>query len=129
MFLLAQTLTQFQTATSPNTIAEIKIPNFPPEPHLRPITWKALKDLRRVVEDTQLILTATSKSARSFALNRAIGQLAEILNNANTLPQAEKDLIVDIAQNWKKALENIAKELGDISITKPVKIPMSLGTQ
>ena len=127
MFLLAQTLTQFQTATSPDTIAEIKIPNFPPEPHLRPITWKALQDLHRVVEDTQLILTATSKSARSFALNRAIGQLAEILNNANTLPQAEKDLIVDIAQNWKKALENIAKERGDISITKPVKNPYVIG--
>ncbi|MDE5116954.1 MAG: ATP-binding protein, partial [Trichodesmium sp. St2_bin2_1] len=78
MFLLAQTITQFQTATSPDTIAEIKIPNFPPEPHLRPITWKVLKGLRRVVEDTKLILTATSKSARSFALNRAIGQLAEI---------------------------------------------------
>ncbi|MDE5119191.1 MAG: AAA family ATPase, partial [Trichodesmium sp. St19_bin1] len=111
MFLLAQTITQFQTATSPDTIAEIKIPNFPPEPHLRPITWKVLKGLRRVVEDTKLILTATSKSARSFALNRSIGQLAEILNNANTLPQAEKDLIVDIAQNWKKALKHNANDL------------------
>ncbi|MCH2051083.1 MAG: ATP-binding protein, partial [Trichodesmium sp. ALOHA_ZT_67] len=127
MFLLAQTLTQFQTATSPGTIAEIKIPNFPPEPHLRPITWKAIKDLHRVVEDTRLILTATSKSARSFALARAIGQLAETLNNANTLPQAEKDLIIDVAQNWKKALEKIAKDVGDISITKPVKNPYVIG--
>jgi hypothetical protein len=127
MFLLAYTLTQFQKATFPDTIAKIRIPNFPPEPHLRPITWKAIKDLHRVVEDTQLIVKATSKSERAFALTRAIGQLIEILDNANRLPQAEKDLIVDIAQSWKKALGYIAQDVGNISITKPVKNPYVIG--
>ncbi|MDE5118750.1 MAG: ATP-binding protein, partial [Trichodesmium sp. St19_bin1] len=127
MFLLAYTLTQFQKATFPDTIAKIRIPNFPPEPHLRPITWKAIKDLHRVVEDTQLIVKATSKSERAFALTRAIGQLIEILDNANILPKAEKDLIVDIAQSWKKPLGYIAQDVGNISITKPVKNPYVIG--
>ncbi|NET44511.1 ATP-binding protein [Okeania sp. SIO2B3] len=127
MFLLAQTLTQFQTATSPDAIAEIQIPNFPPGPHLRPTTWEALKGLRRVVEDTQLIVKATSRPARAFALARAIGKLKEILDNADALPQAERGLIVDIAQTWQKALETIANNVGDISITKPVKNPYVIG--
>ncbi len=114
MFLLAQTLTQFQTATSPNAIAKIQIPNFPPEPHLRSTTWEAIKGLCRVVEDTQLILKATSKSPHAFALARAIGQLREILDNADTLPQAERGLIVRIAQIWQKALESIATNVEDV---------------
>ncbi|MGD1808565.1 AAA family ATPase [Dapis sp. BLCC M126] len=127
MFLLAQTLTKFRSAVSPDAIAEIQIPNFPPEPHLRPTTWEALKGLRRVVEDTQLILKDTSRAARAFALARAIGQLKEILDNADALPQAEGGLILDIAQNWKKALESAAKDVGDIYITKPVENSYIIG--
>ncbi len=127
MFLLAQTVTQFLTAKSPHAIAEVEIPNFPPEPYLRSTTWQALKGLCRVVEDTQLILKATSKSARAFALARAIGQLKEILDNADTLPQAEKDLILDIAQTWQEALESIASNVGNTSITKPVENPYVIG--
>jgi len=113
MFLLAQTLTQFQTATSPNAIAEVQISNFPPEPHLRSTTWEALKGLCRVVEYTQLIVKATSKSARGFPLAIAIGQLKEILDNADALPQAEGGLIVDIAQTWQEALESTATNVED----------------
>nr|WP_293110010.1 AAA-like domain-containing protein [Okeania sp. SIO2F4] len=127
MFLLAQTLTQFRLATSPYTIVEIQIPNFPPEPHLRPTTWEALKGLGRVVEDTQLILKATSKSAPAFALARAIGQLKEILDNADALPQSERGLIVRIAQTWQKALESIATNVEDTSITEPIENPYVIG--
>ncbi|NER07224.1 MAG: ATP-binding protein, partial [Okeania sp. SIO3C4] len=127
MFLLAQTVTQFQTAISPDAIAEIQIPNFPPEPHLRPTTWEALKGLRRVVEDTQLILKATSRPARAFALARAIGQLREIRDNADALPQAERGLIINITQTWQEALESIATNVGDKSITKPIENPYVIG--
>ena len=127
MFLLAQALTQFRAAEYPIMIAEIQIPNFPPKPHLRPTTWEILKGLCRVVENTQLVVKATSRAARVFALVTAIGQLTEILDNADRLPQAEQDLIVDIAQNWKKALDSIAKKTGDTSITKPIENPYVIG--
>ncbi|NES67536.1 MAG: AAA family ATPase, partial [Okeania sp. SIO2D1] len=123
MFLLAQTLTQFRLATSPYTIVEIQIPNFPPEPHLHLTTWEALKSLRSLVED----LKATSKSAHPFALARAIGQLRKILDNADILPQAERGLIVRITQTWQKALESIATNLEDTSITEPIENPYVIG--
>ncbi|MEM1171665.1 MAG: ATP-binding protein [Cyanobacteria bacterium P01_H01_bin.35] len=127
MFLLAQTLAKFRVAEYPIAIAEIQIPNFPPEPHLRHTTWETFKGLRRVVEDTQLIVKATSKSARAFALARAIGQLREILDNIDALPEAEWGLIVEISLTWLKALESIATNIGDISITKPVENPYVIG--
>ncbi|MEB3882505.1 AAA family ATPase [Lyngbya sp. CCY1209] len=127
MFILAQTLAQFKAATEPDTIAEIKVSAFPSEHYLRSATWDAMNGLHCVLKDTKLILGATSKSARSFALNRAIGKLRSIQDDANTLPQAERGLIVDIAQTWKKALERIAQEVGNISITEPVKNPYIIG--
>ncbi|NMF63500.1 AAA family ATPase [Brasilonema octagenarum] len=127
MFTLAQTLAAFNKANKPNTIATVKIPPFPQEPLLRPITWQTLTSLRSVVENAKIIQRSQSAYQRSLALNRALGELTEILNNADTLPQAERWLIIDIAQTWRYALEGIAKEVGEISITKPVSNPYIIG--
>jgi hypothetical protein len=127
MYILAHTLTQFKKAEKPNSIAEIELPNFPQEPLLRQDTWNALNGLRRVVEDVQLVLGGTSKSARSFALNRAIGELKQIIDNPDNIPKAEQDLIVEIAQTWTIALEGIALDIGKISIAERVQNPYVIG--
>jgi len=127
MFILAQTIAQFKAATEPETIAAIQVSAFPLEHCLRPVTWDIMNNLCCVVEDTKLVLAATSKSARSFALNRAIGQLRTIQDTADTLPQAERGLIIDIAQTWKQALEQISQDVGNISITEPVQNPHVIG--
>ncbi|OYD87306.1 ATPase [Nostoc sp. 'Peltigera membranacea cyanobiont' 213] len=127
MFTLAQTLAAFEKAEKPASIAAIQVPPFPQEPLLRPITWKVLASLRRVVEDVQFVNRSVSRSARSFALNRALGELTNILNQAHTLPQAEQGLIIDIAETWKESLLQIAGEVGEISITKPVVNPYVVG--
>ncbi|QLE51242.1 ATP-binding protein [Nostoc sp. C057] len=127
MYTLAQTLALFHKAKKPASIAAIQVPPFPQEPLLRPITWKVLANLRRVVEDVQFINRSVSRSARSLALNRALGELTKILNQADTLPQAEQGLIIDIAQTWQKSLLQIAGEVGEISITKPVVNPYVVG--
>jgi hypothetical protein len=127
MFTLAQTLAAFNKAKEPDAIATVEIPPFPQEPLLRPVTWQALTSLRSVVENAEIIQRSRSAYLRSSALNRALGELTEILDNADTLPQAERGLIVDIAQTWRKALEGIAKEVGEISITKPVLNPYVVG--
>jgi hypothetical protein len=124
MFSLAQTLAAFHNA---RRAAAIHVPVFPNEPLLRPTTWKALASLRRVVEDIQVVERSVSRSAKAFALNRALGELQYILDNGNTLPQAEREVIVDIAQIWQKALLHVAGELGEISITKPVSNPYVVG--
>ncbi|WP_228058139.1 AAA family ATPase, partial [Nostoc sp. LEGE 12447] len=127
MYTLAQTLTAFQKAQTSASIAAIQVPPFPQEPLLRPITWKILANLRRVVEDVQFVNRSVSRSARSLALNRALGELTSILNQADTLPQAEQGLIIDIAETWKESLLQIAGEVGEISITKPVVNPYVVG--
>jgi DNA-binding transcriptional ArsR family regulator len=127
MFTLAQTLTAFQDAQELATIAALQTSVSPPEPLLRPTTWQAITSLRGVVEDVRLVQRSFSKSTRSFALNRALGELKTILNNTNSLPNAERDLLVNIAKTWQDALLNLAGEVGEISITKPVTNPYVVG--
>jgi AAA+ ATPase superfamily predicted ATPase len=127
MYTLAQTLAVFHKVQKPASIAAIQVPIFPQEPLLRPVTWKILTSLRRVIEDVQFVDHSVSHSARSLALNRALGELTNTLNQAETLPQAERGLIVDIAQTWKESLLQIAGEVGEISITKPVTNPYVIG--
>jgi len=127
MFTLAQTLATFYEAKEPTTIATLQIPASPKELLLRTVTWEAIASLRRVVEDVQLVQGSVSRSAKAFALARAQGELTKILNNANTLLQAERELILDIAQTWQKALLQVASEVGEISITKPVTNPYVVG--
>ncbi|WP_026082487.1 AAA family ATPase [Mastigocladopsis repens] len=127
MFTLAQTLAAFNKAKEPDAIATVEIPPFPQEPLLRPVTWQTLTSLRCVVENAEIIQRSQSAYQRSSALNRALGELTEILDNPDTLPQAERGLIVDIAQTWKTALERIAKDVGKISIIEPVKNPYVVG--
>jgi MFS family permease len=127
MFTLAQTLANFCNAQEPVTITALQVPAFPKEPLLRPDTWKALASLRRVVEDVQVVQRSVSKSTRSFALNRALGELKTTLNNADSLPNAERELLVTIAKTWQDALLNLAGEVGEISITKPVTNPYVVG--
>jgi AAA+ ATPase superfamily predicted ATPase len=148
MFTLAQTLTAFHDAKELATIIALQVPAFPKEPLLRSTTWETLTSLRRVVEDVQVVQRSVSRSARAFALNRALGELLNILckadslpeaerklirklivniDNGETLPKAEQELIVDIALNWSKALLQVAAEVGKISITKPVSNPYVVG--
>jgi AAA+ ATPase superfamily predicted ATPase len=127
MYTLAQTLAAFHEAKEPISIAAVQLPTFPAEPLLRPVTWSTVTSLRRVVEDVQFFNRSVSRSAKSLALNRALGELTNILNQANTLPQAERGLIIDIAQTWKESLLQITGEVGEVAITKPVVNPYVVG--
>ncbi|HLO85320.1 MAG TPA: ATP-binding protein [Nostocaceae cyanobacterium] len=127
MYTLAQTLTIFHEAKEIKSIAALQIPTFPQETLLRPITWQALNSLKRVAEDVKFIDRGVSRAARSFALNRALGELTNILNTSATLPEAERDLIIDITKNWQEQLLQIAGEVGEVTITKPVTNPYIVG--
>ncbi|BAY12233.1 ATP-binding protein [Calothrix sp. NIES-2098] len=127
MYTLAQTLAAFHEAKDALSIAAVQLPTFPAEPLLRPVTWKAIASLRRVVEDVQFVNSSVSRSAKSMAFNRALGELANILNQADSLPQAQKELIREIVINWGMSLLQIAGEVGEIAITKPVLNPYIVG--
>ena len=127
VFILSQTLAIFQKAEEIRTIAKLKIPNFPTENLLRSTTWQTMNSLRRVVEDVKLIQQSASRVTKSLAYSRTIGELTAIIDNKANIPEAERELIVDIATNWKKSLERIGKEIGNVAITKPVRNPHIIG--
>ncbi|MDJ0796626.1 MAG: AAA-like domain-containing protein [Calothrix sp. MO_167.B12] len=132
MYILAQTLDIFHQAKKVITIVAIKLLSLPyqkidKERLLRPNTWQAIASLHRVIEDIQVVQRSVSRATRAFALNHAQGVLTNIINRPETLPEAERGLIIEIAQNWQKALLQVAGEVGEISITQPVRNPYIIG--
>ena len=127
MYILAQTLAAFNDAKELNSIANIQLATFPTSGLLRPVTWQILDKFVNVIEDIKIINGSVSRVSRSSALNRALGELTTILNTADILPKAEQGLIIDIAQNWQQQLLQIAGEVGEIVITKPVNNPYVIG--
>ncbi len=127
MYTLASTLTLFFEATEIEAIASIQLPAFPQENLLRPTTWETLISLSQVVENVRLLEQSSSRYQRSLALNRALGSLTNILNHPEILPEAERGLIVNIAQTWKESLLQIASEVGEVTITEPVRNPYFVG--
>ncbi|MEA5469216.1 hypothetical protein [Spirulina sp. 06S082] len=127
MYILAETLHRFTQAETPEQIAQTQPLDFPRENLLRPNTWQALSALRRVIEDTQLVQKSPSRTSRSLALNRAQGELKQILDTPENLPEAERELILDITRSWLDALLKIAGKIGEIEITQPVTNPYTIG--
>ena len=127
MYILAITLAVFNDIKNLDSIANLQIPTFPTIDLLRPTTWQILDRFVKVIEDIKIINVSFSRVSRSSALNRALGELTTILNTADNLPKAEQELIIDIAQNWQQQLLQIAGEVGEIVITKPVNNPYVIG--
>ncbi len=127
MYILTRTLFKFDRAKNLNNIAALQMPNFPIEPLLRPETWKAIASLRRVAEDIKVIRDSSSRSARAFALSRAIGELKSLRDKCFILPELERELINKIAINWSVALMNVASEVGQVRITQRVVNPYVVG--
>jgi AAA+ ATPase superfamily predicted ATPase len=132
MQTLADTLTRCDLSSSENPqnlalVAAISLPAIPPTPHLRPASWYVIASFHRIIADIQVVNISTSRSARSFALNRALGELDRILKQPENLDGAEKDLILKIARNWQAILLPATSEIGEISILKPVQNPYVIG--
>ena len=124
MCLLALTLSHFENRVTGRTDEP---PRIPEPPHLRPKTWQTITRLHRVNKDIQLVEQSVSRSARSLAFNRALGELTNVLEEVDTLPQAEKRSIYDIAHTWRKNLLETHRDIGEIAITEPVINPHVVG--
>lgn len=127
MYILAQTLAALNDTKELSPIANLQIPTFPTSGLLRPQTWQTLDKFLQVIEDVKIINRSVSLVSRSSALNRALGELTTILNTADTLPKAEQGLIIDIAENWRRQLLQIAGKVGEVVINKPVNNPYVIG--
>lgn len=125
--LLLATILDLAQVSQLIEIASLKIPFTPPNPLLRPATWQAINALRRASEDIRVVCNAASRTTRAFASNRALGDLSAILEAPESLYEAERDLILLIAQTWRESLLKVVGEIGRIEILKPVQNPYVTG--
>jgi AAA+ ATPase superfamily predicted ATPase len=98
---------------------------------LRPQTWNLISKLSIALSQIQTISRSTSRTTRSYALNRALGQITEVLKIIDTLTpevsRVEKPILKDIAILWRDILLSAASEIGQIEIDKPIANPYTIG--
>jgi hypothetical protein len=107
-----------------NYIISVELPQ---EELIRQDTWKVIKQLQKIAQDTLLTEKSPGRLQRSLANNRAIGELEKILENPNILPELERAMIIDIAQDWQRKLAQNASVIGDNSISEPIPNPYVIG--
>ncbi|MBD2544327.1 MULTISPECIES: ATP-binding protein [Planktothricoides] len=133
MYRLAETLAKLSAAKDIKSIIQIhaeglNLTSLPPvEQRLRAVTWQGITRLYRVASEVFAVQASASRNARSSALNLAQGELQTILEEKDNLPQPERELILKIAQRWQEALLQIAGEVGNVTITEPVRSPYVIG--
>jgi len=102
---------------------------LPPEKEdlLHKAAWDAVGHFRRAALDALAAQRSVSRTARSLALNRALGEVSAVLQSETALPETERALIVTIATAWRDALLVMAREFGQTETTKPVRNPYIIG--
>ncbi|MEM9542959.1 MAG: ATP-binding protein [Cyanobacteria bacterium P01_E01_bin.42] len=126
MYVLAQALTSCTQATEFNKIHDLILPPCPKQ-RLRPASWRAIEAFHHVIREAKSIHNSKSKAVRAQSLARAQGDLKQILDNADELPQAEGDLILDIATTWRDAFLDISTDIGNLEILESIQIPYTIG--
>lgn len=124
LFALSQTLANYYRS---GTLANFNDLQIPASTSVRSATWTALASLDKVVKEARIVDRSLSRHAKSSALNRALGELTKVVEESKNIPVVERDLILNITQNWLKALLRTASEIGENSITKPVRNPYIIG--
>lgn len=127
MLVLAEILTIFNQYKTIDDIAALELPELPPKPYLRLTSWTIIKGLYRVCENVKLIKNSASRSSRSLALNRVLGEFTKIIDELENLPESEVHLIFNIIKNWQSSLLVLAEEIGEIAITNKVINPYIIG--
>jgi hypothetical protein len=131
IYQLAYTLRELNNAISIEDIVQLKPICFPEFPELRPTTWAILKKIELVVKDIRVLGKAISRTARSYALNRALGQTTEILDELKLLPahvsRIERPILYAITNIWYILLFLHARKFGQIEIDKPIINPYIIG--
>jgi hypothetical protein len=129
MFTLAQTLANLQEVKEPAAIAALEVP-IPEKKTLRPASWKVIKNLHLAAGFVQLSQCRVSAYTRYIAKelgSRKLSQLIDLLKKGDSLPQAERRLILGIALAWLRPLIEVLCQERKISITEPVQNPYVVG--
>ena len=126
MWKISLNMYYYHKAKKLNDIATLSI-YLPKKPWMRLNTWRALKSLYDIIRDIQIIQNSSSRSARAFALSHALGELKNLRDQPDAVPQPEREIVRKIAWNWSQAILDVASEVGNVSITERVRNPYVVG--
>jgi len=127
IFLSTQTLKECINADELAAISYLNIDTIFSQPMLRKATCEVIISLQKVIKEVKIIQISVSKSTKSYALNRAFGELKTIQDDLDSLPDAEKYIVKYIVENWKNSLDKIASKIGEVSIPKTLLNPYIIG--
>ena len=127
MWRISLIMSMYQKAINLNDIAALSLCNLPKKPWLRLNTWKAIFSLYDIIRDIEIIQNSSSRSARAFALSHALGELKNLRDRPDAVPQPEREIVRKIAWNWSQAILDVASEVGNVSITERVRNPYVVG--
>jgi len=127
MWRISLILSIYHKALKLNDIAALSLCNLPKKPWLRLDTWTAIFSLYDIIRDIQIIQNSSSRSARAFALSHALGELKNLRDRADAVPQPEREIVRKIALDWSQAILDVASEVGNVSITERVRNPYVVG--
>lgn len=127
MWRISLILYIYHKAIKLNDIAALSLCNLPKKPWLRLDTWTAIFSLYEIIKDIKVIQKSSSRSARAFALSHALGELKNLRDRADAVPQPEREIVRKIAWNWSQAILDVASEVGNVSITERVRNPYVVG--
>ncbi|MEG4489401.1 ATP-binding protein [Microcoleus sp. D2_18a_B4] len=127
MWRISLILSIYQKAIKLNDISALSLFDLPNKPWLRSDTWRAIIRLYNIIRDIQIIQNSWSRSARAFALSHALGELKNLREQPDAVPQPEREIVRKIAWNWSQAILDVASEVGNVSITERVRNPYVVG--
>jgi hypothetical protein len=127
MWRISLIMEQYHKAIKLNEIAALSLYSAPKKPWLRWDTWRAIDSLYEIIKDIKVIQNSSSRSARAFALSHALGELKNLRDRADDVPQPEREIVRKIAWNWSQAILDVASEVGNVSITERVRNPYVVG--
>ena len=125
----AQNIKNFSDLAALGQDKEFLQVTLPPEKEdlLHEAAWDAVNHLLHAALEALAAQRSVSRTARSLALNRALGEVSAVLKSETVLPETEQALIVTIATAWRDALLVMAREFGQTETTKPVHNPHIIG--
>lgn len=119
IYQLTYILYELNRVYSIQDIVDLQPLSFPPSQSLRPATWSAIHKLNFAIEDARVVGLAASRTSRSFALNRSLGNITEVFNDLKSFPESvsrvERPIIQSIATRYRDLLLDFAGDVGQNS--------------
>jgi hypothetical protein len=123
----AQALAHARGCADFAAIADWSPPTHPGPDLLRPGVAAVLKLLGAIAWDARLVLHSRSPRERNSALNRVIGGLRALQQDAAACPQPERVVVGRIVWGWLDLALGVASDVGSIGTRLPVSSPYITG--